>query len=153
MVKDWTFARRERWHLAPGGGMWLTNGCHLIDRLCLLLDDRPKDVRAIVGARFHPQEVDDFGVGLIAFEGGAVGMARAIGYRAGARDDWTEVQGTEGALRVNHMDGLFLGRDDRWEPVPPTRARCFAMLVASGRRSWRMCAARRPRPSPLSTAG
>jgi phthalate 4,5-cis-dihydrodiol dehydrogenase len=116
-VKDWTFSSREPWHLAPGGGMWLTNGCHLVDRLCLLLDDRPKDVRAIVGARFHPQEADDVGIGLIAFEGGAVGVARAIGYRAGARDDWTEIQGTEGALRVNHSDGLFLSRDDHWEPV------------------------------------
>ena len=119
MVKDWTFSLREPWHLAPGGGMWLTNGCHLVDRLCLLLDANPVDVRAVVGARFHPQEADDVGVGLIGFEGGAVGFARAIGYSAGARDDWTEVQGTEGALRVNHTDGLFIGRTDRWEPVLP----------------------------------
>jgi predicted dehydrogenase len=119
MVKDWTFSLREPWHLAPGGGMWLTNGCHLVDRLCLLLDAAPKDVRAVVGPRFHPQEADDVGIGLIAFEGGAVGVARAIGYKAGARDDWTEVQGTEGALRVNHTDGLFIARDDRWEPVLP----------------------------------
>jgi predicted dehydrogenase len=117
MVKDWTFSRREPWHLAPGGGMWLTNGCHLIDRLCLLLDDAPKDIRAIVGPRFHPQEVDDIGVGLIGFAGGAVGIARAVGYKAGARDDWSEIQGTEGALRVNHTDGLFVARHDRWEPA------------------------------------
>ncbi|MCC7370970.1 MAG: Gfo/Idh/MocA family oxidoreductase [Chloroflexi bacterium] len=117
MVKDWTFAQREQWHLAPGGGMWLTNGCHLVDRLCLLLDAQPKDVRAVVGTCFHPQDVDDLGVGLIGFEGGAVGIARAIGYAAGARDDWSEVQGTEGALRVNHTDGLFLARRDAWEPV------------------------------------
>ncbi|MGE3269002.1 MAG: Gfo/Idh/MocA family protein [Chloroflexota bacterium] len=117
MVKDWTFAQREPWHLAAGGGMWLTNGCHLVDRLCLLLDAHPKDVRAVVGTRFHPQDVDDLGIGLIAFEGGGVGIARAVGYAAGARDDWSEVQGTEGALRVSHTDGLFLGRHDRWEPV------------------------------------
>jgi predicted dehydrogenase len=84
MVKDWMFARREPWHLAPGGGMWLTNGYHLVDRLCLLLDARPTDVRAVVGSRFHPQEDDDVGVGLIGFAGGAVGVARAIGYRGGA---------------------------------------------------------------------
>jgi len=119
MVKDWTFAQREPWHLAAGGGMWLTNGCHLVDRLCLLLNARPVDVRAIVGTRFHPQDVDDIGVGLIAFEGGRVGIARAVGYSAGARDDWSEVQGTLGALRVNHTDGLFLGRGDTWEPVFP----------------------------------
>ncbi len=117
MVKDWTFNRRERWHLEAGGGMWLTNGCHLIDRLCLLLDDQPIDVRAVVGARFHPQEVDDVGIGLLSFNGGAIGLARAVGYSAGARDDWTEVQGTDGALRVNHTDGVFLARADRWEPV------------------------------------
>lgn len=117
MVKDWTFAQREQWHLAPGGGMWLTNGCHLVDRLCLLLNASPTDIRAIVETAFHPQEVDDIGVGLIGFEGGSVGIARAIGYAAGGRDDWSEVQGTEGALRVNHTDGLFLARKDAWEPV------------------------------------
>jgi predicted dehydrogenase len=130
MVKDWTFARREPWHLAPGGGMWLTNGCHLIDRLSLLLDAHPLDVRAVVGPRFHPQEVDDVGVGLIAFEGGAVGIARAIGYRAGSRDDWTEVQGTEGALRVSHVEGVFLGRQDRWEPVMPVPSPLLDALCA-----------------------
>jgi phthalate 4,5-cis-dihydrodiol dehydrogenase len=137
MVKDWTFARREPWHVTAGGGMWLTNGCHLVDRLSLLLGTRPVDVRAIVGPRFHPQEVDDVGVGLIAFEGGAVGIARAIGYSAGARDDWSEVQGTEGALRVSHVDGVFLGRGDRWEPVmagpspllPSLRAEWAAFLA------------------------
>src|SRR3712207_3199361 len=117
MVKDWTFSLREPWHLAPGGGMWLTNGCHLVDRLCLLLAARPVDVRAVVGARFHPQDADDIGIGLISFEGGAVGFARAIGHSTRARDDWTEIQGTEGALRVNHTDGLCIGRRDRWEPV------------------------------------
>jgi phthalate 4,5-cis-dihydrodiol dehydrogenase len=117
MVKDWTFAQREPWHLAPGGGMWLTNGCHLVDRLCLLLDAAPTDVRAIVGTRFHPQDVDDIGIGLIGFEGGRVGIARAIGYSAGGRDDWSEVQGTEGALRVNHTDGVLVARKDTWEPV------------------------------------
>jgi phthalate 4,5-cis-dihydrodiol dehydrogenase len=130
MVKDWTFSLREPWHLAPGGGMWLTNGCHLVDRLCLVLDANPVDVRAVVGARFHPQEADDVGVGLIGFEGGAVGFAKAIGYRAGARDDWTEVQGTEGALRVNHTDGLFVGRTDRWEPVLPEPSPLLDALCA-----------------------
>jgi phthalate 4,5-cis-dihydrodiol dehydrogenase len=130
MVKDWTFAQREPWHLAPGGGMWMTNGCHLIDRLCLLLDAQPRDVRAIVGTRFHPQDVDDLGVGLVSFEGGAVGIARAIGYAAGGRDDWSEVQGTEGALRVNHTDGVFLARTDTWEPVLQESSPQLDALVA-----------------------
>lgn len=130
MVKDWGFGQREAWHLAPGGGMWLTNGCHLVDRLCLLLDARPLDVRAIVGARFHPQDVDDVGIGLIAFEGGAVGLARAVGYRAGAEDHWTEVQGTEGALRVNHREGVFLGRGDAWELASPEPSPLLATLCA-----------------------
>jgi phthalate 4,5-cis-dihydrodiol dehydrogenase len=147
MVKDWTFSLREPWHLAPGGGMWLTNGCHLVDRLCLLLDAEPLDVRAVVGPRFHPQEADDAGVGLIAFEGGAVGFARAIGYSAGARDDWTEVQGTEGALRVNHTDGLFVGRNDRWEPVLPESS----PLLDALRSEWEafLAHARDEAPSPV----
>lgn len=147
MVKDWTFSQREPWHLAPGGGMWLTHGCHLVDRLCLLLDARPTDVRAVVGPRFHPQEADDVGVGLIGFEGGAVGFARAIGYSAGARDDWTEVQGTEGALRVNHTDGLFIGKGDRWEPVLPGPSPLLDSLCAE----WEafLAHARGEAPSPV----
>ncbi len=117
MVKDWTFDKREPWHLAPGGGMWLTNACHLVDRLSWLLDALPTDIRATVGAYFHPQEADDAGVGLIGFDSGATGVVRAIGYRAGAVDNDTEIQGTEGALRVSHADGVFLGRNDHWEPV------------------------------------
>jgi len=151
MVKDWTFDRREPWHLAPGGGMWLTNGCHLVDRLCLLLDDRPKDVRAMVGARFHPQRVDDVGVGLIGFEGGAIGIARAIGYRAGADDHWTEIQGTEGALRVSHNEGVWLGRRGAWEPVPPESDSGSSPLLDGLRVEWEAFLAhvRGEAPSPV----
>lgn len=117
MVKDWTFDQREAWHLAPGGGMWLTNACHLVDRLSWLLGAVPTDIRASVGAHFHPQEADDAGVGLIGFDSGATGIVRAIGYRVGAVDNDTEIQGTDGALRVSHTDGVFLGRNDRWERV------------------------------------
>jgi predicted dehydrogenase len=85
---------------------------------------------------------------LIGFAGGAVGVARAIGYRAGARDDWTEVQGTEGALRVNHTDGLFIGRSDRWEPILVEPSPLLDALVAE----WAACLAhaRGETPSPVS---
>ncbi|MCC6178032.1 MAG: Gfo/Idh/MocA family oxidoreductase [Chloroflexi bacterium] len=117
MVKDWTYEQREPWHLANGGGMWLTNGCHLVDRLCYLLGGLPRDVRAMVGTYFHPQEADDVGVGLLSFDNGAIGTIRAIGYRVGADDHATEIQGDAGALRVSHRDGVFLGKRGVWEPV------------------------------------
>ncbi|MFN8526132.1 MAG: Gfo/Idh/MocA family oxidoreductase [Chloroflexota bacterium] len=117
MAKGWGFEQREAWHLTDGGGMWLTNGCHLVDRLSWLLDSRPRDIRAVVGTRFHTQDADDVGVGLLTFESGAVGVVRAVGYRLGAQDHGTEIQGTRGALRLSHSDGLFVARADRWEQV------------------------------------
>jgi len=120
MVKDWGFDTRAPWHLAPGGGMWLTNACHLVDRLSWLLGALPTDIRASVGAYFHPQEADDTGIGLLSFDSGAVGVVRAVGYSAGAVDNDTEIQGTRGALRVSHTEGVFVGRDDRWTQVACT---------------------------------
>ncbi|HUR05726.1 MAG TPA: hypothetical protein VM347_24495, partial [Nonomuraea sp.] len=68
---------------------------------------------------------------------------------AGARDDWTEIQGTEGALRVNHTDGLFIGRgDDRWEPVLPEPSPLLDALVTE----WAafLAHARGETPSPVT---
>jgi phthalate 4,5-cis-dihydrodiol dehydrogenase len=119
MAKGWGIEKRQPWHLAEGGGMWLTNAVHLVDRLSWLLDSAPRDVRAQIGTRFHEQEADDVGVAFITFDSGAVGLLRAVGYRVGVDDQWTEIQGTAGALRVSHRDGLMIGRDDRWQQIFP----------------------------------
>jgi phthalate 4,5-cis-dihydrodiol dehydrogenase len=117
MVKDWGYAKRQPWHLVEGGGMWLTNGIHLVDRLSWLIGALPSDVRAHVGTHFHDQQADDLGAALITFDSGAVALVRAVAYRAGGQDHWTEIQGTDGALRVSHAQGVLLGRDDRWRAV------------------------------------
>jgi predicted dehydrogenase len=119
MAKDWTFEQRMPWHLEEGGGMWLTNGVHLVDRLSWLIGSLPRDIRASVGTRFHPQQADDVGMGLITFENSVVGVVRAVGYRAGSNDQWTEIQATRGALRAAHTQGVWIARDDSWQQVAP----------------------------------
>jgi predicted dehydrogenase len=130
MAKGWGFAQRERWHISDGGGMWITNGVHLIDRICWLADSLPASVAGDVGTRFHDQESEDFGVALLKLRSGAVGIARAVGYLDGARDDWTEVQGTRRSLRVSHVDGVDIGQGDRWERVFTPTDNAGDMLVA-----------------------
>ena len=55
--------RRDRlpWFLdrATGGGMWLMNGAHMIDRTCWVLDTEVESVRAWIGSPFHHLPADD----------------------------------------------------------------------------------------------
>jgi predicted dehydrogenase len=52
---------RLPWFLdrATGGGMWLMNGAHMIDRTCWVLDSEGESVRAWIGSPFHGLPADD----------------------------------------------------------------------------------------------
>ncbi|MBI1773716.1 MAG: Gfo/Idh/MocA family oxidoreductase [Proteobacteria bacterium] len=118
MIKDFTLKARKDWHLAQtrGGGMWMTNAVHLVDRLVLAFGRMPMSVSASLGTGFHTGlAVDDIGVALYRFWGGGTGIAEAAGYRVGAPDHWTVIVGTEGALRCEPGLGLELGRDNAWQ--------------------------------------
>ena len=51
IAKDWNLARRPDWFKsrARGGGMWVTNGVHQIDRLSWLMGDRITTIDAKSG--------------------------------------------------------------------------------------------------------
>ncbi|MBL8839075.1 MAG: Gfo/Idh/MocA family oxidoreductase [Alphaproteobacteria bacterium] len=120
MIKAWLRDKRRPWHLdsARGGGMWMTNGIHMVDRLCFLLGARPRAVSASIGTQLHAaMAVDDIGVALYTFSGGRSGLVEAIGYAEGAPDHDCIVHGTKGMLRCHHADGLALGQGERWTHI------------------------------------
>ena len=52
---------RLPWFLdrATGGGMWLMNGAHMLDRTCWVLDSSVASIRAWIGSPLHGLEADD----------------------------------------------------------------------------------------------
>jgi phthalate 4,5-cis-dihydrodiol dehydrogenase len=116
MVKQWEVPNRRPWHRerALGGGMWLTNGVHLVDRLMWLIDRPVRSVTAVIGTRAHQQQADDAATVFLRFDGGAAATVFAFGYRQGADDQETEVLATGGHLRFELTSGLFLGQGNRW---------------------------------------
>jgi predicted dehydrogenase len=117
MVKAWARDKRRPWHLDParGGGMWMTNAIHMVDRLCLVLGAHPHAVAASIGTRLHDgMAVDDVGVALLHFPDGRTGLAEAIGYADAAPDHDCVVLGTRGSLRIHHADGVWVGTGERW---------------------------------------
>lgn len=122
MVKEWESPNRRPWHRdrALGGGMWLTNGVHLLDRLMWFAGRPVRSVSAVIGTRAHQQQADDAATVFLRFDGGAAATIFAFGYRQGADDQETEVLATGGHLRFELTSGLFLGRGSRWTLVEGT---------------------------------
>ena len=126
-VKQWGFAKRAPWHLdrALGGGMWLTGGVHCIDRLTWLVGRPIVRVSARFQAAFHDQHADDFGLAMLYYEGGATGLISSIGYAQGVPDHHSTLTFTGGQLRLERIEGAFIGRGERWERIPDSSTQEF----------------------------
>ncbi len=123
MSKNWGFANRRpqyrsRYH---GGGMWFSNGVHVVDRLTWIMASQAQSVSASIGTRSHYQAGDDSATAFIRYKNGLAGVAVSIGFADGAPNHSTEVICTHGSLRFSHskLDGptLLLGKGDKWTPV------------------------------------
>lgn len=127
MQKQWLEPNRRSWHLDrdEGGGMLLTGGLHAIDRLTWLIGQRATSVSAEVTMRFHEQRADDASVLFIRYEGGATGVVFSIGYATGAPRHDTEVVCTNGMLRIDSVQGVWIGQNEELRHVP-----------GSGSQSW-----------------
>ncbi|MCZ6676033.1 MAG: Gfo/Idh/MocA family oxidoreductase [Candidatus Poribacteria bacterium] len=122
MSKNWGFAGRRpqyrsRYH---GGGMWLTNGVHVVDRLTWVMASQAMSVSASIGARAHYQAGDDSATAFIRYKNGLAGVAVAIGYADGAPDYSCQVICANGTLRFSQHGEKYVkvGRGDKWEDVP-----------------------------------
>jgi predicted dehydrogenase len=87
-----------------GGGAIVDMGCHCIElsRAMVGKDVRPVEVMCWADTQVHPIEVEDSAIGLIRYEGGAVGQFEVSWCFRGGMDLRDEVSGTEGTAWVNH---------------------------------------------------
>ena len=120
--KNWTYAHRapqyrSRFH---GGGMWLTNGVHVVDRLTWLMASQAASVSASIGTRAHYQAADDTATALIRYKNGLAGVAVSIAFADGPPIMDTQVICTNGTVRIigGRQPVLQVGQGDEWEDIP-----------------------------------
>ena len=119
--KNWNYAGRapqyrSRFH---GGGMWLTNGVHVVDRLTWLMASQAVSVSASIGARAHYQASDDTATALIRYKNGLAGAAVSIGFADGAPIFDSQIICANGTLRFsgNRYTQLQIGQGNDWKNV------------------------------------
>ena len=88
-----------------GGGAIVDLGCHCIEiiRNFIGKDNRPVEVMCWADTLVHPIEAEDYAIGLIRFENGAIGQFEVSWTFRGGMDLRDEVAGTEGTIWLNHF--------------------------------------------------
>ena len=121
MSKKWGFDRRSpqyrsRYH---GGGMWMSNGVHVVDRLNWVMASQAVSVSAAIGTRSHYQASDDSATALIRYKNGLAGVAVVVGYADGAPNYECQVICANGTLRFSQHGEKYVkvGKGDEWEDV------------------------------------
>ena len=118
IAKNWNLARRPDWFRsrARGGGMWVTNGVHQIDRLSWLMGDRITTIDAKSGAFQHAQDADDMTMAAVRFAGGALASISCFGFARGGDRHEITIWGSDGAARF--VEGAVeIGVDGSWRNV------------------------------------
>ena len=105
--RDPTFWLFDKAKAGSGILSWL--GCHHIDALCYLLDDRIESVAAMLDTKNpFPIDVEDTACLLLKFSNGVIGTMHAgyhlvgssTGYSGASYDAFLAVRGTEGSARI-----------------------------------------------------
>ena len=122
MSKNWGYSwrrpqYRSRFH---GGGMWITNGVHVVDRLTWIMGSQAVSVSAAIGTRAHYQGSDDSATAFIRYKNGLAGVAVAVGYCDGGPNYSSEVICANGTLRFSQHGKKFVqvGKGETWQDVP-----------------------------------
>ncbi|MEM7031662.1 MAG: Gfo/Idh/MocA family oxidoreductase [Chloroflexota bacterium] len=122
MSKNWGYSwrrpqYRSRFH---GGGMWITNGVHVVDRLTWMMGSQALSVSATIGTRAHYQASDDSATAFIRYKNGTSGVAVAVGYADGGPNYECQVICANGSIRFSQHGEKFVkvGKDEKWEDVP-----------------------------------
>ena len=122
MSKYWGYGGRRpqyrsRFH---GGGMWMTNGVHVVDRLSWVMASQALSVSASIGNRAHYQAADDSATAFIRYKNGTAGVAVAVGYADGGPNHECQVICANGSLRFCESGEKYVkvGKDNKWEDVP-----------------------------------
>jgi len=120
-TQTWNWRRRAPFYRERvlGGGVWLTQGIHFVDRLLWLFGTDVVAVKSILGRRFHsPTEhaADDVATTFLHFAGDAAGTVMLAGYRSGPLRNEMLVVGERATLRLDQR-GLAISQGESWLPV------------------------------------
>ena len=121
---------RLPWFLdrATGGGMWLMNGAHMIDRTCWVLDTEVESVRAWIGSPFHHLSADDANMAFLRLRNGQHATLVHTGYKTRGVDKCeVEVTCTDGMLLFDsYSNRLAVERDGAYAAIEVQRTEPFA---------------------------
>jgi predicted dehydrogenase len=128
--KNFGVADRLPWFLdrATGGGMWLMNGAHMIDRTCWVLDSDVVSVRAWIGSPFHHLPADDACMAFLQLRNGLHATIVHAGYRSRGVDRCeVELTCTDGMLRFDsYSNQLAVDSNGAYTPLETQRLDPFA---------------------------
>jgi phthalate 4,5-cis-dihydrodiol dehydrogenase len=128
--KRFGIADRLPWFLdrASGGGMWLMNGAHMLDRTCWVLGTEVASVRAWIGSPFHHLSADDAILAFLQLRNGLHASLVHTGYAArGVPKCEVEISCTGGMLVFDsYSNHLAIERDGVYTPVEVQRVDPFA---------------------------
>lgn len=136
MARDvWTKAfgieSRPPWFVdrARGGGMWLMNGAHMIDRSCWVLGSGVTAVRGWVGNPIHQATADDASVAYLQLKNGlTVSLFHAGFKRRGFDQCGVEVLLTDGMLEFDSYANRFrVAGAGQYEDRSPERVNPFVV--------------------------
>jgi predicted dehydrogenase len=120
---------RLPWFLdrATGGGMWLMNGAHMIDRTCWVLDTEVESVRAWIGSPFHNLPADDANIVFLALRNGKHATLVHAGYKTRGVDKCeVEITCTNGMLVFDsYSNRLAVDQDGGYRPIEMERTEPF----------------------------
>jgi predicted dehydrogenase len=119
--KNFGVSGRLPWFLdrATGGGMWLMNGAHMIDRTCWVLDTEVASVRAWIGSPFHHLAADDANMAFLQLRNGLHATIVHAGYRSRGVDKCeVEVTCSDGMLLFDsYSNRLAVDSESAYRPI------------------------------------
>ena len=128
--KNFGLAGRLPWFLdrGSGGGMWLMNGAHMVDRTCWVLDSEVASVRAWIGSPFHHLTADDANLAFLQLRNGLHASIVHTGYQSRGVDKCeVEITCTNGMLVFDsYSNRLAVERDGAYTPIEVRRVDPFA---------------------------
>jgi len=122
--KDFGVAMRPPWFLdrEKGGGMWLMNGAHMIDRTCYILDSEVAAVKAWIGNPIYHLKADDSSIAFLQLKSGQTITLMHSGWKKGIDRNEVEIVGTDGMMRVDtYGQRLWLAEGGEYAPVEVVR--------------------------------
>jgi predicted dehydrogenase len=126
--KNFGIVGRPPWFLdrARGGGMWLMNGAHMIDRTCWMLNSEVAAVKAWIGNPIYHLKTDDSALAYLQLKNGQSVAIVHSGWKNGVDRNEVEILGTGAMLKVDtYGNRLWISEGGQYVPVEVERNNAF----------------------------